>query len=103
MKKLSLSKRIEKYLEKRYPDFVHSGEIERLALQAGYKSSNAGRRCREMQNEGILERKLENGSVLYRYLKPDVVKYNNEIYPKKMRLPSFPNNNQIIPKMSTLW
>lgn len=66
MKKLSLSKRIENYIFKQN-GWVHSGEIERLALQAGYKSSNAGRRCREMQNEGILERKLENGSVLYKY------------------------------------
>ena len=67
MEKLSLSKRIEEYLRKQ-DGWVHSGEIERLALHAGYKSSNAGRRCREMQNEGILERKLEKGSVLYRYL-----------------------------------
>lgn len=66
MKKLSLSKRIEEYLEKQ-PGWVHSGEIERLALGAGYKASNSGRRCREMQNEGIIDRKLEKGSVLYRY------------------------------------
>ena len=64
--KISLSKRIENYLKK-YDGWMHSGEIERLALNAGYKSSNAGRRCREMQNDGILERKLEKGSVLYKY------------------------------------
>ena len=67
MKKLSLSKRIELYLEKQ-GGFIHSGEIERLALGAGYKASNAGRRCREMQNEGILERKEEKGSVLYKHI-----------------------------------
>lgn len=72
--KESLSKRIEKYLRK-YDGWLHSAEIERLALQAGYKSSNAGRRCREMTSGKlsngrtcpiVLERKEEKGSVLYR-------------------------------------
>ena len=66
MKKISLSRRIENYLFKQN-GWIHSGELERLALQAGYKASNAGRRCREMQNEGILDRKEERGSVLYKY------------------------------------
>ena len=50
MKKPILSSRIQKYCQKKYPDWICSGEIERLALQAGYKSTNAGRRCREMEN-----------------------------------------------------
>ena len=81
MKKLSLSNRIANYLEKQ-GCWIHSADLERLALDAGYKSSNAGRRCREMQNEGILERKLEKGSVLYRY----VVKYGNEDNAEKINL-----------------
>src|SRR3990167_1247746 len=74
-KKLSLSKRIENYLEKQGV-WVHSRDLERLAMEAGYKSSNAGRRCREMvsgkNSAGLpipitLERKEERGSVWYKY------------------------------------
>ena len=98
MKKLSLSNRIANYLEKQ-GCWIHSADLERLALEAGYKSSNAGRRCREMQNEGILERKLEKGSVLYRY----VVKYKDDLLSKEVRCPIVPHNNQTFPKMSALW
>lgn len=69
-------------------EFVNSGEIERLAMEAGYKSSNASRRCREMvtgktSNGGTcpitLERKEEKGKsgarvVWYRALPPKEIK-----------------------------
>lgn len=47
--------------------FTNGGEIERFALETGFKASNASRRCRELVNEGILERKESKGSVWYRY------------------------------------
>ena len=48
--------------------FINGGELERLALEAGYKSSNISRRLREMVNEGLLERRLnQSGTVEYRY------------------------------------
>jgi hypothetical protein len=68
MKKLSLAKRIENYLRKHPDTFFNGGEIERLSMSAGYKASNGSRRCREMVEEGILERKEEKGSVWYRYV-----------------------------------
>ena len=76
MKELSLAKRIADYLE-RQNKFVNGGELERLAMEAGYKASNASRRCREMatgKNSAgetipiILERKEQNGNVWYRHL-----------------------------------
>jgi len=80
MKKPSLSKRIQNYLQK-MNCYVNSGEIERLALQAGFKSSNAGRRYREMVtgklSDGktcpiVLERKEdEKGIVWYKYKTED--------------------------------
>jgi len=99
MEKISLSKRIENYCFKQN-GWVHSGTLERLALEAGYKSSNAGRRCREMQNDGILERKLEKGSVLYRY----VVKLDNEnLHSKEVRCSPKPDNHKTIPQVLALW
>jgi len=79
MKKLSLSNRIANYLEKQ-GCWIHSADLERLALEAGYKSSNSGRRCREMESghlsngricPKILERKLVNGSVMYKFIREE--------------------------------
>ncbi len=54
--KLSLKKRIENFL-RGCGIWISGLNIEKLALNAGYKSSNASRRCRELVNEGILERR----------------------------------------------
>lgn len=45
--KKSLKSRILDYLEKK-GEWVHKGDIGKLAEKAGYLSENAGRRCREM-------------------------------------------------------
>lgn len=75
MKKISLSKRIENYLRHNV-GWTHSGEIEKLAIGAGYKGSTASRICRVMASgrkpngqmiEPVLERKDHGGSVWYRY------------------------------------
>lgn len=77
---ISLKERIENYL-KRKADWVNGGEIERLALEAGYKASNASRRCREMESgilsDGktcpiVLEKKIQGKSVWYRHLNGEV-------------------------------
>lgn len=70
--KNSLRTRIEKYL-KGFNGWLNGGELERLALAAGYKASTASRRCRELAEEGVLERKEEKGSVWYRYKKTETV------------------------------
>lgn len=48
--------------------WINGGEFERLALNEGYKASNAGRRCRELVKAGIFERREnEKGNVEYKY------------------------------------
>lgn len=44
---------------KAQPSWVHKGELGRLAVtQWGYENENMGRRCRELENEGKIRRKL---------------------------------------------
>ena len=80
----SLESSIQDYLEQWYKydptKFVNGGEIEKLAQTKGYKASNASRRCREMFNEGILDRR-ENakGHVEYRHKPNQVNEFNNLI------------------------
>ena len=44
---------------------MHSGEIEDFARDAGYKSSNATRRCRELENAGLIKAVYIKGCVSY--------------------------------------
>lgn len=78
MRKPSLSSRIEKYLRIK-GCWINGGEIERLALLAGYKASNGSRRCRELENDRVIERKDEGGSVWYRYVPKEVVRTKVEV------------------------
>lgn len=67
--KQSLRERILSYYRNHAGTFISGGEIERLvALNTTYKSSNAGRRCRELCEDGLLERKEVKGTVFYRYV-----------------------------------
>lgn len=67
---MSLKNKIVEYLKHEYPRIVHKGEIGRLAvLEWGYENENAGRRCRELENENRIERLLdEKGQARYRYV-----------------------------------
>ena len=47
-------------------DWTRSSDIERFALDNSIKGETAGRRCREMAREGLLERRINNGIVEYR-------------------------------------
>lgn len=65
----SLKSRILRYIESRTKDneeYINGGDIEREALLAGYKASNASRRLRELAREGYLWRREKNGCVEYR-------------------------------------
>lgn len=79
----SLKSRIYKYMCRK-GGWIHSGVIERLAMDAGYKASNSGRRLRELCEAGSIERMLnEKGHVLYRAEKPKMIyeyKTDNEGY-----------------------
>jgi len=50
----------------RVDKYINGGEFERWALEHGFKASNASRRLRELENEGVVEKKIEAGSVWYR-------------------------------------
>lgn len=68
MKKKTLRQRIINYLQKQ-GTFVASGEIQRLAMNAGYTAQNAGRRCREAVEDGILEVEYrEKNHAYYKYV-----------------------------------
>jgi phage terminase small subunit len=65
MRNESLKQRILDYINGS-DVYVSGGTIERLAIEAGYKASNASRRCRELQNEGKLQKIIKrspNGKV----------------------------------------
>lgn len=70
---MSLKSIIEHYVEKNYPRAVHKGEIGRKAvMEWGYENENSGRRCRELENEGILEKIYnEKHEVMYRFIPPE--------------------------------
>jgi len=80
--KPSLKNRILAYIRKQ-EGFVNGGELERLGESVGFKASNVSRRCRELHNEGLLERKIEKSlyskiaSVWYKAIAPkEIIKYS---------------------------
>jgi hypothetical protein len=66
---------ITDYVKSKYPNWVHKGELGRLAvIEWRYENENMGRRCRELQNEGTLERRINGKSVEYRYKQKEEVR-----------------------------
>jgi len=60
----SLKNQIQHYIREQ-GGWVPGSKIEDLARTLGYKSSNAGRRCRELVNAGVLDREIRNRQVHY--------------------------------------
>lgn len=81
--KESLKEQIYRYAS--FEKFINGGEFERLAMEHGYKSSNASRRCRDLVKENRFERKIINGSVWY---KRKVINNIPVFAPKKPNQPS---------------
>ena len=52
--KISLKQRILNYIRRNYPNSIASGDIEKLAQRIGRTGSNATRRLRELQTEGLI-------------------------------------------------
>lgn len=72
MKKLTLVDRIERYMNRK-GEWICGGEIQKLAASIGFEPQNAGRRLRELVNDGILQveyRKGQNKVLVawYRYV-----------------------------------
>ena len=79
--KITLRVRITEHLEKNYPRFLNGGEIEDWVRSIStFKASNASRTCRKLAEDGIIERKMEKGSVWYRYKTQEL---STEIYSKE--------------------
>ena len=67
---MSIKRTIVEYLKSNYPQFIHKGELGRRAvLEWGCENEHMGRRCRELVNDGVIER-MENlkGEVMYRWI-----------------------------------
>lgn len=66
MGKLTLKTRIYNYLKAK-KDWTHKGILSDKAKEAGYSAENVGRRLRELHEEKLIDRKLnEKGHVLYK-------------------------------------
>lgn len=65
----SLKNRIYSYINSRNY-WINGGEIEKLAMETGYKASNASRRLRELSEDGVIDRKIDGSarSVWYKKL-----------------------------------
>lgn len=77
VEKKSLHTIILEHLDER-GDWINGGDIERLAMDHGYKASNASRRMREMYEDKLVEREERRAdtrnvmTVWYRLL-PNVI------------------------------
>lgn len=67
MKKISLKQRILDRLEE-MNCFVHKGRIEDRVKEWGHLAETGDRRCRELCEDGFIEKKEERGSVLYKFI-----------------------------------
>lgn len=72
--KPSLKVRLAQFAKEKYPAFINGGEFETFSITLGFKASNGSRRCRELADEGTLERRINGKSVEYRYLQKESAK-----------------------------
>ena len=70
---MSLKKKLLGEIKQAYPKIIHSGKIERIAMNLGYKASNSGRRCRELVVENKIKPYYRNGQVSYQYIEKSPV------------------------------
>ena len=52
----SLKNLIYNYVKGKYPELVHKGDIERKSFEWGFETENCGRRCRELEKGGRIEK-----------------------------------------------
>lgn len=80
---MSLKSTILDYLKSEYPRIVHKGEIGRKAvLDWGYENENAGRRCRELENENKIRLYKEKNQASYQWMPPE-----ENVFKRKVILP----------------
>lgn len=64
---MSIKQRLLSYLERNSPNRIHGGELQRLSMEAGYSAQNAGRRLRELENEGKIEVEYVKNQAVYKF------------------------------------
>ena len=69
----SLKTHLFKYLRSKPNEWIHGEELRRLGDELGYMTENAGRRLRELETAGRIEKKLEatkdhHKTTWYRYV-----------------------------------
>ena len=79
---MSLNNRLREYLRKWWEinpnKFIHKGEIEQLAKDAGYLAETINRQMRILVQEGKIEKRQKGVSQELRYL-PDITEISNNI------------------------
>ncbi len=79
---MTLAERLLRYLKNQYPNYVPSGDIQRIVAQeTDYTPQNAMRRCREMAQDNVLEVKYIKNHSYYRYKLPVIyqpLSYKND-------------------------
>lgn len=95
---MSLRNKIVEHLKEQYPRIVHKGEIGRLAvLEWGYENENAGRRCRELENENRIEKLPDDkGLARYRYVPLPTEKPATEPKTSQNQLLEVPERSQAL-------
>lgn len=74
----SLKYAILQKVKDEYPNWLGGIKAEEYALKNGFKPSNVSRRLRELCNEGLIERRIFEGHVEYRYIPPPVLTREQE-------------------------
>jgi DNA-binding transcriptional ArsR family regulator len=68
MTALPLKDRLQRYFERNAGIWFASGDIQRLVTEkTSYTPSNASRRLRELENEGVIEVRYEKNHAYYRH------------------------------------
>lgn len=69
---MSVSKKIIEYLEVRYPQVVHKGDILKMSGEWGHMADYVGRECRRLaRRKKILAHYNEQNEVMYSYILPE--------------------------------
>jgi hypothetical protein len=73
---MSLKERLARYLRNNH-GWIAKGELEDLVRQkTNYTAENTGRRLRELENDGVLERQLRKGHAWYRLAQKEVTLFS---------------------------
>ena len=67
MNKLTQKRRILGHIKEQYPNWVMSYDIEKFALSNFIMGGTSLRRCRDLVEEGYLEKRIKDKFIEYRY------------------------------------